>query len=192
MALAIGVILLVGGVAAIVPILKISGDVARIQTASALGREVLENMRVLANANWHALDRLSTSSLNRYYVIASTSPFTVATGTEAIQVGTTTYTRFFFLDDVYRGTSSPFEPGGSVYDPSTKKITVVYSWLSTASNTLVSYLTRARDDVLFDDSWTGGGNQSTPVTPTSSNERFATSSNIDYTGTPGSIVITGF
>lgn len=192
--MAIGVILLVGGVSAIVPILKISSNVARIQTASSLGKELLENARVLAASNWHTLDSLSTSFANRYYVNASISPFTFATGTESIIVSTTTYTRFFYLDDVYRNLASPFEPGvaGGDYDPSTKKITVVYTWPPNASNTIVSYLTRVGDDVLFVNDWTGGGNQAGPLTVTSTNSSFATSSNIDYTGTPGSLVITGF
>lgn len=191
-ALAIGVILLVGGVASIVSILKISSNVGRIQTASALGKELLENVRSLSSANWHALDGLSTTSANPYHVIASTSPFTVATGTESVIVSTTTYTRLFYLDDVYRNPTTPFEPGGTVYDPSTKKITVVYSWPPNASNTIISYLTRSRDEVFFSNSWTGGGNQAGPFTVTSTNNGFATSSNIDYSGTPGSMAITGF
>ena len=165
---------------------------ARIQTASALGKELLDNARVLAGSNWHAFTGLSTSSLNRYYIIASTSPFTVATGTESVTVSTTTYTRFFYIDDVYRNPSSPYEPGGSVYDPSTRRITVVYSWPVAASNTMVSYLTRAADEILFDTGWNGGGNQDGPVGATTTNTRFASSSNIDYTGTPGSIVINGY
>lgn len=191
--MAIGVILLVGGVSAIVPILKISSNVSRIQTASALGKELLENARVLTSSNWHALDSLSTSSVNRYYVNASSSPFTFATGTESVVVSTTTYTRFFYLDDVYRRATAPFEPGvNDSYDPSTKKITVVYAWPPDSSNMIVSYLTRVGDDVLFVNDWTGGGNQDGPLTATSTNNSFATSSNIDYSGTPGSVVITGF
>jgi len=62
-AMAIGVILVVGAVSAISPILKISGDVARIQTGAALGKELLENARVLAEANWHAMDSLATRIL---------------------------------------------------------------------------------------------------------------------------------
>jgi hypothetical protein len=193
-AMAIGVILLVGGVSAIVPILKISGNVARIQTASALGKELLENARVLAASDWHALDSLSTSSASHYYVNASSSPFTFATGTESVIVSTTTYTRWLYLDNVYRNTTTPFEPGvdGGDYDPSTKKITVVYTWPPDASNTIVSYLTRSTDDVLFNNDWTGGPDQDGPLTVTSTNNRFSSSSNIDYTGTPGSVVITGF
>jgi type II secretory pathway pseudopilin PulG len=191
-AMAVGVILLVGGVAAIVPMLKASKNVAQIQAASALGKELFENVRVLAEADWHALDGLSTSSAGRYYIIASTSPFAVATGTESVVVSTTTYDRFFYLDDVYRNPTAPFEPGGSAYDPSTKRITVVYVWPTNASDTITGYLTRAVDDVLWNNNWTAGGNQSGPVTATSTNDSFATSSNIDYVGTPGSIVITGF
>lgn len=192
-AMAIGVILLVGGVSVVVPMLNISDNVARIQTASSLGKELLENARVLAASDWHALSSLSTSSANRYYVNASSSPFSFATGTESVVISTTTYTRSFYLEDVYRRASPPFEPGvNDSYDPSTKKIVVVYTWPQNASNTMTSYLTRAGDEVLFMNDWTGGANQDGPVTATSTNNSFATSSNIDYTGTPGSVVIIGF
>jgi hypothetical protein len=190
-AMAIGVILLVGGVSAIVPVLKISGNVARIQAASALGKELLDNTRVLADSNWHSLIGLSMGSANSYYLVASTSPFTVATGTESIIAATTTYTRYFYLEDVYR--NPPFiTSGGSEYDPSTKKITVVYSWPPSASNTIISYLTRVGDDVVSVSDWTGGGFQDGPILATRANRSFATSSGIDYTGTPGSIVVNGF
>lgn len=190
--MAIGVILLVGGVSVIVPVLKISGNVARIQTATSLGRELLDNARVLSSADWHAITGLSTSSDNRYYIIASTSPFSVATGTESIIISTTTFERFFYLEDVYRYPTSPYQPGGSVYDPSSKKITVVYTWPSNASGTLESYLTRSRDHVFFTNDWGGGPGQEGPVTVTSTNNRFASSSNIDHNSQPGSLVITGF
>lgn len=192
-AMAIGVILLVGGVSIVVPILNISSNAARIQTASALGRELLENARLMAAADWHSLEGLSTSSASRYYVNASSSPFTFATGTESVIVSTTTYTRWFYLDDVYRRASPPFEPGvDDSYDPSTKKITVVYTWPQNASNTISSYLTRSSDEVMFMSDWTGGGGQEGPFTSTSTMDGFSTSSNVDHVGTPGSIVIMGF
>lgn len=191
-AMAIGVILIVGGVAAITPTLKITKDVARIQVASALGKELLENVRAFSEADWHNIDGLATTSASSYYLIASSSPFTVATGTEQVVLATTTYTRYFYLDDVHRNPSGQIDTGSAALDPSTKKITVVYSWLDDSSNTIVSYLTRARDDVLFVDDWSGGGGQDGPVTSTSTNFRFATSSNIDPDAHPGSLVITGF
>ena len=189
----IAIILIVGGVAAITPILKTTTDVGRIQTAAALGRELMDNVRVLSEGNWHAIDQLSTTSVYKYYLIATSSPFTVATGTESVIVSTTTYTRYFYLDGAFRNPASPYEPGGgNSYDPSTRKITVVYSWPPSASNTIVSYLTRARDEIYFMTDWTGGGNQTAAVTATGTAARFATSSNLDYTGTAGSIVITGY
>jgi prepilin-type N-terminal cleavage/methylation domain-containing protein len=195
-AMAIGVILLVGGVSAIVPILKISSNVARIQAASALGKELLDNARVLADSNWHAFGGLSMGAANGYYIVASTSPFTIATGTESVAVATTTYTRHFYLEDVYRNPTFILSAGdvgpSDQYDPSTKKITVVYSWPPNASGTIVSYLVRTGDDVVSISDWTSGPFQDGPISATRANGGFASSSNIDYSGTPGSIVVTGF
>lgn len=193
-AMAIASILIVGGVAAILPILKTTTDVGRIQAASALGKELLDNVRVLAEGDWHVIDAIPATSARRSYLIATSSPFTVASGTESVAISTTTYTRFFYLEDVFRSPTNPYAPvdiGGSP-DPSTKKITVVYAWPPNASNTIVSYLTRARNEAYFMTDWSGGGNQAAAVTATSSDVFFATSSNIDYIGTTGSVVISGY
>jgi hypothetical protein len=150
-------------------------------------------VRSLAQSDWHAIEELSTSSAFSYHIVASTSPFTIATGTETLVVATTTYTRSFYLNDVHRNSSGFIDAtGGSALDPSTRKITVVYGWLTNASNTMVSYITRSRDEVLFASDWSGGGGQDGPVTSTSTNSSFATSSSIDTVAHPGSLVITGF
>lgn len=191
-AVAVGVIMVVGALTIITPTLKTGSDVTRAQTASALGKELLDNLRAAAEKDWHLIDVLGTSSANRYYVVASTSPFTVATGTESVAVGTTTYARWFYLDDVYRNSSGKIDTAGGYKDPSTRKATVFYTWSSsTASNTLTSYMARTHDESFVQTDWSGGGNQSGPVTATSVNSRFATSSNINVTTSSGAIIIEG-
>ncbi len=198
-AIGVGTLLIVGAIAIISPAIKTQGDTTRLQVAAGLGKQLLDNTRVLAEADWHNLDALSTSTANHYYLVASTSPYTVATGTESVAVATTTYTRYFYLEDVYRSASTNrIDAGGMVYDPSTKKITVVYGW-GNITNAISSYVARTNDNVFSQTDWSGGANQDGPLTVTTTNTKFSTSTNIGYvtstaspTSTAGSLVIQGF
>lgn len=190
-AVAVGTIMVAGAMAIVSPTLKTRGDTARLQVASGVGKGLLENARVLSESNWHAFDALATTSANKYYIVASTSPFTVASGVESVDVGTTTYTRYFYLGDVYRNGSGYIDPAGTAFDPSTKKITIVYGWASTTES-MDSYLGRTWDQIFAQTDWSGGPNQSGPITSTSTNAQFATSSNMNYTTSSGALVIQGF
>jgi hypothetical protein len=194
----VGVILIVGAVSVISTTIKTQGDTTHLQVAAGLGKQLLDNVRVSAEGNWHIIDSLSTSSLNRYYLITSSSPYTVATGTQSIALTTTTYTRYFYLDDVCRNSSSKIDVCGTTLDPSTKKVTVVYGW-GNVTNSIFSYLVRANNSVFTQTDWSGGPNQVGVVTPTTVNTKFSTSSNINYTtstasptSTTGSLVVQGF
>jgi type II secretory pathway pseudopilin PulG len=193
-AVAIGVILVVGALTIVTPSIKTGSDVGRIQVASGLGKQLFDNLRAASEKDWHNIDTLATSSANRYYVIASTSPFTTTSGVESVLVGTTTFTRWFYIDDVYRNVSGKIDVSGSSPDPSTKKATVVYTWPTgnNSSGTFVGYITRTHDEALLQTDWGAGANQSGPLNATSVNSKFATSVNIDYTTSSGAIVIQGF
>ncbi len=73
-AVAIGIILVVGALSMVAPTLKTGADATRMQTGAAVGKELLDFARVLGEQNWHAVSQLSTTSANRYYVISSTTP----------------------------------------------------------------------------------------------------------------------
>jgi hypothetical protein len=88
---------------------------------------------------------------------------------QAINVGTTTYYRYFSVNDVYRdsnGNVTTTVSGNTYYDPSTKKITVA---VDVASSTLPQeaytfYLTRNANDALNQTNWAGGAATTTDVT----------------------------
>jgi len=182
-AVTVGVVIILGVITIIAPSLKISTDTLRGQIASALGKQLLDNVRVMAEGTWHSIDFLATSSANKYYLITSSSPFMATSGIESVAVATTTYTRYFYLNDFSRG---------GVVDPSTKVLTVVFSLQGGTNRTLQTYLTRS-NDVIFDQTdWSGGGNQAGPITRNTTYNLFATSSGIDYATSTGSIVIQGF
>jgi len=97
------------------------------------------------------------------------------------------FTRYFYVDDVMRDTSDLIvTPGGSP-DPSTKKIAVFYGWPQSATSVISEYLTRNRNNVLWQTDWSGGQGQNDPATTT--NNKFSTSMNMDYTTSTGSLYI---
>lgn len=174
----------------IAPALRINTQTTRAETGVALAKELLDNVRVWAEGDWHRVAALATSSVNHYYLITTSSPFASSTGNETVTVATTTYTRYFYLDEVYRGAGASgdeIETSGGSVDPSTKEVTVAYSWPNSATNTIYEYITRNRDYVFAQTDWSGGSGQGGPVTST--NSLFSTSTNIDYTTLTGSISV---
>lgn len=190
-AVAIGVVLIAGALSIISPTIKTSSDTARIQVASALAKELMENVRVMSEGSWHAVDSLATTSVNRFYILASTSPFTATSGTESIPIATTTYTRYFYLNTVYRNVAGYIDEVGTTLDPSSRKVTVVYGWNNYVAST-TSYISRGMNYPFSQTDWAGGPGQNGPVTATSVPSRFATSSNMDYSTSSGSLIIQGF
>lgn len=189
-AIAIGALMVVAAGAIIAPALRVNTQTSQAQVGSSLAKALLDNVRVWAEGDWHNISNLATTSLNTYYLNTSNSPFTASTGTESVVVSTTTYNRYFYVDDVNRDASGYITSSGGSVDPSTKRVTVAYSWPQSATYTISDYLTRYRNNVFVQTDWSGGPGQSGPVTST--NSQFATSTNTNYTTTTGSIIIQGF
>ncbi|OGZ53572.1 MAG: hypothetical protein A3B25_00520 [Candidatus Ryanbacteria bacterium RIFCSPLOWO2_01_FULL_48_26] len=187
-AAAVGAVLITAAAGVIVPALRINTQTNRAQVGAALARELLENVRVWEEGDWHNISNMATSSANHYYLNTSSSPFSAFLGDEQISVSTTTYTRYFYVDDVYRSSGDLIVATGGSYDPSTKKVTVAYSWPQSATNTIFQYITRNRNNVFVQTDWVGGSGQDGPATST--NNKFSTSTaNIDYASTTGSIFL---
>lgn len=176
--MAIGSLMIIAAASVIAPTLRINTQTSRAQTAAALGKALMDNASVWAEGDWHRIAGLATSSAFHFYLNASSSPFSSSTGDESVVVSTTTYKRFFYVDDVYRDGSGNITPTPGNHDPSTKKITVGYSWPNAATNTVSSYITRSNNRVYVQSDWSGGPNQAGPITNT--NSLFASSSNIIY------------
>jgi len=184
-AVAIGAILVIAAVTIITPALRVNTQATRVQVASSLAKGLSGNIRVWAESDWHNISNLATTSANTYYLIASSSPFTATSGIESVTVSTTTYARYFYVDDVQRDASGYIVESGGSNDPSTKKVTVSYNWPQGTTTTLSFYLTRHSNRVFTQTDWSGGPGQDGPSTTT--NSQFSSStSNISYS-TPGSI-----
>jgi type II secretory pathway pseudopilin PulG len=196
-AIGVGVILIVGAISVLGPTIKTQGDTTRLQVAAGLGKGLLDNVVVFADSDWHNISTLATSSARKYYLIASTSPFVAASGTEAVLVATTTYTRYFYVDDVFFNAYSQIDVDGTFYNPSVKKIIVVYGW-GTATNTMATYVSRTNNSAFVQTDWSAGPTQGVATVTTTLNG-FGTSTNISYvtstaspTSTTGSLIIRGF
>jgi prepilin-type N-terminal cleavage/methylation domain-containing protein len=127
-AIALGALFIVAAVSLIAPALRVNTQTNTAQTIGSLSKELSDNIRAWAGGNWQNVFALSTSSANSYYLNTSSSPFTAVQGKEGITIGSSTYARYFYVDDAYRDTSgnvTSTSGGTNVYDPSTKRITVV-------------------------------------------------------------------
>jgi Tfp pilus assembly protein PilV len=190
-AVTIGVLLLVAATGAIAPALKVGTQTSKAQAGITLAKELLDNVRVWAEGDWHNVANLATSSANYYHLNSSSSPFSVVSSSEIITISGATYTRYFYVDDVYRdaGDNIVNSTSGAVsVDPSTKRVTVACSWpQGGTTSTLIEYITRNRSNVFDQTDWSGGPGQNGPVTST--NSLFSTSSQIDYTTTTGSLYV---
>lgn len=83
-AVAIGAILIIGGLALLAPVLRSGTQATRNQLGTALGRELMDNVRAVSEKDWHLIYNLSKTSSTRYFLVPGTSTQTVATGTESV------------------------------------------------------------------------------------------------------------
>lgn len=186
-AVAIGALLIIAAASIIAPALRINTQTYRVQTGVGLAKELLENVRVWSEGDWHNISTLATGSANHFYLNTGSSPSASSSGDESLTVSTATYKRYFYLDDVKRDTSDLIVTTGGSADPSTKKITVDYSWPQSTTFTISQYLTRNRDNIFWQTDWSGGPGQEGPATTT--NSKFSTSTKIDHTTSTGSLYI---
>jgi Tfp pilus assembly protein FimT len=187
-AIAVGAIFMVAAVAVIVPAIRENQQAGNIQQGATIAQDLLGNVRVWSEGNWSNITSLATGTTHQYYLVTSSSPYTAMSGVESLVVGTTTYTRSFYLADAYRaGGTITSSPTGNAYDPSTKQIIVVYNWLHGTTGTISTYITRNGDAVINQTDWSGGPNPGSVATSVSS--QFASSSNIDYSTTTGAIYV---
>jgi uncharacterized delta-60 repeat protein len=175
-ATAVGIIFVLGTTIIANFALKSRQDSEKNQVLASLSKELLDNVKIFADANWHNIDTLATTSANHYYLNTSTSSFTAVSGEQNIVISSTTYTRYFYLDDVYRDGSGQIVESGGTLDPSTKKVTVVYGIQGSTPKSISIYVTRSKNNVFVQTDWSGGSGQTGPIT--SSNEKFETSGNL--------------
>lgn len=191
--LAIGGVVVGSIVGALGLILRSSSDTKNFQIAASLNQELADKVTAIAEANWLDIYDVPTKGTStQYWVNTSGTIFIVATGTEALEIEGTNFTRFFSVENVMRDSSGDIVASGGDDDPSTQKITVYTRWLSggdTSEATIVRYVTRWKNFVFQQSDWSGGGGQEGPLTEP--NNKFSSSTSIDYSSVPGSIKLQG-
>ncbi len=188
-AIVVGAIFMVAAVAVIAPALRENTQAGNVQEGATVAQALLDNVRVWSESGWNNITSLATGTAYQYYLVTSSSPYTATSGIQSLIVGTTTYFRYFYLSDVYRTSAGSISsvPTSNTYDPSTKQVTVVYNWTQGTTSTMSTYLTRNTDAVIDQTDWSGGPGATSAATSVSN--QFASSSNIDYSTTTGSIYV---
>jgi hypothetical protein len=186
----VSAVLVAAAVSLIAPVVRSNSYTSRLQVGSALGTELLENVRVFASNDWSNISSLATSSVNIFHIDTQTNPFTTTTEAETISRNDIDYTRYFYVDEVYRDEedngSIVETPSGNFLDPSTRRVTVIYRWPNSATNTLTQYVVRSKNKSYFQTNWSDGA---TTTVVSTSYSGFTTSSNADFESTAGSILI---
>ena len=204
-AISVGGVLIGAAIGAVTLFLRNSLDVRMSQAASSLAEEYVGGLRSISESNWRSVyDLVGKGPDSQFYLIPSgTSTYIIVSGTTSTIKEGRVFTRYFSIENVNRDSCGVGDittdaagpclgPGtaGVAEDPSTQKITVKIDWEGNQSLSKIQYLGRSRNRVLVQTDWSGGFNQEGPVLEP--NNKFATSTNINYTTSTGSIVIQGF
>lgn len=166
---------------------------SRVGVAGALlAKEEIESLRAISREDWHTLGNLTLGTA--YYTTTSaTSSWIVApAGKESVSLNNLSYQRWFVLSAVYRSTSTgDIVSSGGYYDSSTFLATVTVSSTDSRSTndteTQTLYLSRFQNNVYTQTNWATGPVGDVVVTNTTTT--FATSSNIEYASTTGSLTL---
>jgi len=187
-AIAIGVISITAGIAALVPVLNITKSSNEAQITGSIAKELLENVRAWSESDWNALRALPAGA--PYHLTTTTSPFTPVSGVENLSVASGTYSRYFYREDVLRDSLGNIAPGcvsGCEVDPSTIKITVYSSSTVNIVRVISQYVARSKNTSYIQTDWSGGPGQEGPLVI--ANSRFKSESFVDYTSSTGSLYL---
>ena len=83
-AIAVGVILVIAALGAIVPALTINKQLTPTETGTTIGVQLMNNVKAWSEGDWHNILNLATGSANIYYLKTGVSPYVAATGSESI------------------------------------------------------------------------------------------------------------
>lgn len=203
-AMAVGAIFIGAATGAVVLLLRNSLDLRTNQIAASLTQEYIDALKSLSESNWRNIYDLTPKGPDsEFYLIPSGNSYVINSGTTSTAREGHTFTESFSAENVNRDScgvgnittdaAGPcLGPGaaGITDDPSTQKITVRVTWPPNHSIAKIEYLTRSRNSVFRQTDWAGGNNQEGPIAEP--NNKFATSTGVDFTSSTGSIVIEGF
>ncbi|MEK7481943.1 MAG: hypothetical protein AAB607_01175 [Patescibacteria group bacterium] len=209
--ISLGVVFLGIAAGSVTLILRNNLEARTSQIAASLAQEYLDGVSAMSESNWLAVyNPPAAKGVNsQFYLDVSGVNYSIISGATSTDVENRSFSRYFSIENANRencGTGSATEsvvsgncavnfPGISTdisEDPSTQKITATVEWDNGQRKiSLVKYLTRSRNASFRQSGWQGGFNQEN--FPSSGvNNKFTTSTNIDYTTSTGAIIIQGF
>ena len=186
-------ILVSAATAAVVVALRSNLETKNFHTASALNQKLIDDVKTVAEADWHNIYNLTKGSDTQYLVAASGTVLVILPGATTTTVGNITYTQFFSIENVKRLNGSISDDPAAIDDSSTQKIISRVRWPSAGRTPEVIstvYLTRWRNLISRQTDWSGGSGQEGPISEF--NQKFASSSGINYSSGTDSIIIQGF
>lgn len=207
--MAIATILIGAAAATTVVVLRSNFDTKTAQIASFLASEYIDNLQSLTYSDWQKIytPLAGKGTDSQFYLNASGTTFELISGATTTVVENKNFIRYFFIENVSRdscgigsitinATTSCASVGdsGIADDPSTQKITVYVNWEGGRNLNKIQYLTRSQNKVFIQTDWSGGNNQeyfSTSTNNTFINNKFASSTNINYSSSTGAITISG-
>lgn len=190
-ALAVGAVMIGGVSIALSLSIHSSAETRGFNNASQLATQELDNVRVLAEADWNAI-YLATKYVdevtpNRHYLsIVGVDPkksFAINDGAKVITppIDGITFTQSFYIKNVLRDSNDNIVESGGTDDPSTQKIVVNVTWPTNQSFQISGYLTRSRNVSALFSTWTAGPGLEGPYTIFADTAKgFSSSTNIDY------------
>ncbi|MBU6141758.1 hypothetical protein KGO95_01390 [Patescibacteria group bacterium] len=189
-ALGIGALVLTGIGGAYVVSVRTNEFNTKSQSATIVNNSLGDEVRSFSGGNWPDLYALTTGSANTYHLTNTGGVLASAVGPETVTVNNISFTRSFYVDPVSRTAGlidATYSSSGD--DPYTRKVTVTTSFpvLGAAQTVSTSfYVTRWQSFAVTQTDWSNGSGQAGPITRT--NGQFFSSANVNYTGTPGSIL----
>lgn len=189
----IGVIAIVGAISSQVIIVSLDANRRSADRATVEGliEEEFGAVEAAAFEKWQNLYDLNKLSAH-YYAIKQSGAWTITGGDEALSVNGIDYSRYFTVSDVCRDNTTraiittagvPPCTAGNSDDPSTQQVTVSVGSAALATTTRSTYLSRWRNQICAQTSWSGTGSGTTtcPATTYQSGD-----ASLDLTA-PGSI-----
>ncbi len=183
--IAIVTIIIASIVGAVILVLRSNLQATTTRTAAALGEEMTNGVRSVAEGKWSDLYNVSSKGPSTTYrLTTSGTTLLIVSGSEDIVVNNVTYTRFFSVENVNRDTVGNIAASGTE-DPSTQKITATVRWQlggKTADLNTSEYLTRFRNEVTRFTDWSGSSTIPGPITTTDNNYFSVSGLNTTSTG----------
>lgn len=204
-ALTIGGIFITAAVSAVYLIIRNNSEVRTNQIATFLAQEYFDNLNTIASSRWLEIycppsgvcPGSAKGSSSQFHLVASGTTYAILDGTTSTIIEGKSFSRYFSIENVNRNscgvgdvttnstTTCAMESGSSYVaeDPSAQKITIRVAWGNSGSLERMVYLTRRQNFNFRQTDWSGGDSQEnfpTSTNMTMINNRFATSSNINF------------